>query len=125
LPIPKGDGNGNRVQKRPEKVGYRFFLQRQTWKRYAWATEEEAKKVEAAHRTDLLQNPPLRTDSIANVAALYLTDSTERGRSKWRLEALRYNFDKFILPFFKPETPMSAITEADLRNSSASQTARR
>jgi hypothetical protein len=99
-----------------EKWGYRFFLHGKSWKRYAWDTQEEAKNAEAAHRTELLNNPPLRTDSLGNVAAQYLIDSAERGRSRWRLEALRLNFKAHILPLFKPETPVSAITELDVEN---------
>lgn len=85
-------------------------------KRYAWETRDEAKNAEAEHRTNLLSNPPVRTDSLSNVAALYLIDSAEEGRSKHRLEALRLNLNAFILPFFKPETPMSVITEVDIEN---------
>jgi integrase len=99
-----------------KKWGYRFSLQGRIWKRYAWDTQEEAKNAEAAYRTELLENPPLRTDCIGNVAALYLIDSAERGRSKWRIDALRYNLEKFILPFLKPEIPMTAVTEIDVEN---------
>src|SRR5919108_1954034 len=101
-------------RKNRKKWGYRFFLHGSCWKRYAWDTQEEAKNAEAAHRTELLENPPLRTDSLGNVAALYLIDSAERGRSKWRIDALRWNFNSFILKFFKPQTPMSAIDESDV-----------
>ena len=103
-------------RKNRKKWGYRFFLHGKSWKRYAWDTQEEAKNAEAAHRTELLNNPSLRADSLGNVAALYLIDSAERGRSKWRIEALRYNLNAFILPFFNPETPMTAITEVDVEN---------
>ena len=103
-------------RKNRKKWGYRFFLHGRTWKRYAWDTHEEAKNAEAAARTELLNNPPIRTDSLGNVAALYLIDSAEQGRSKWRIEALRLNLNAFILPFFKPETPMSAITETGIEN---------
>jgi integrase len=98
------------------KWGYRFFLHGKSWKRYAWDTELEARNAEAAYRTELLDNPPLRTDSLGNVSALYLIDSAEQGRSKWRIDAVRYNLNAFILPFFRPETPISAITEADIEN---------
>src|SRR6266545_973865 len=98
-------------RKNRKKWGYRFFLHGNTWKRYAWDTLEEAKNAEATHRTELLSNPPIRTDSLGNVAALYLIDSAERGRSKWRIEALRLNLNAFILPFFKAETPIGVITE--------------
>jgi integrase len=101
-------------RKNRKRWGYRFFLHGSTWKRYAWDTQEEAKNAEAAHRASLLENPPLKTDSLANVASLYLIDSAERERSKWRIDGLRWNFNAFILPFFKPETPMSAITERDV-----------
>jgi integrase len=103
-------------RKNREKWGYRFFLHGRSWKRYAWDTELEARNAEAAHRTELLNNPPIATDSIGNVAALYLIDSAEQDRSKWRIEALRYNLNAFILPFFKIATPMSAITETEIEN---------
>lgn len=98
------------------KWGYRFFLHGRRWKKYAWDTELEAKNAEAVKRTELLENPPLPTDSIGNVAALYLIDSAEKGRSKWHIDHLRYDFNAFILPFFKPQTPMSAITEVHIEN---------
>ena len=101
-------------RKNRKKWGYRFSLHGKSWKRYAWDTQEEAKNAEAAHRTELLNNPCLRADSLGNVAALYLIDSAERGRSKWRIEALRYNLSAFILPFFSPEIPMTSITEVDV-----------
>jgi hypothetical protein len=105
-------------RKNRKKWGYRFFLHGKSWKRYAWDTQEEAKNAEAAHRTELLNNSALRPDSLGNVAALYLIDSAERGRSKWRIEALRYNLNAFILPFFKPETPITESPKSTLRNSS-------
>jgi integrase len=101
-------------RKERKKWGYRFSLHGRLWKKYVWDTEREARDAEAAHRTELLNNPPVRTDSLSNVAALYLIDSAEQGRSKWRIDALRYNLNAFILPFFKPETPISAISETDV-----------
>jgi len=97
-----------------KKWGYRFFLYGKSWKRYDWSTQEEAKNAEAEHRAELLKSPPLQNDSLGNVAAKFLIDSAEDGRSKWRLDALRWNLNAFILPFFKPETPMAAISEADI-----------
>jgi excisionase family DNA binding protein len=113
-PVITGGAMSTEYRKNRKRWGYRFFLHGKSWKRYAWDTQEEAKNAEAAQRASLLENPPLRTDSIGNVAALYLIDSAEQERSKWRIDALRWNFHVFILPFFKPETPMSAITEADI-----------
>ena len=103
-------------RKNRKKWGYRFFLHGKFWKRYAFNTQEEAKNAEAEHRADLLKNPPLATDSLGSVAAQFLIDSAERGRSKWRIDALRWNLNAFILPFFKPETPMAAIREVDVEN---------
>ena len=99
-----------------KKWGFRFYLVGKTWKRYAWDTELEARNAEAKLRTELLEKPPIATDSLGNVAAAYLIHSAEEGRSKWRLLALRSNLNAFILPYFKPETPMSAITETDVEN---------
>jgi len=99
-----------------KKWGYRFFLHGKSWKQYAWDTQEEAKNAEAERRAYLLKNPPLKTDALGNVGALYLIDSAERGRSKWRIDGLRWNLNAHILPFFKAETPISAITDADVEN---------
>jgi len=93
------------------KWGYRFFLHGRTWKRYAWGTQEAAKNAETEQRAYLLKNPPLKADSLGNVAALYLIDAAEQGRSKWRIDALRWNLSAHILPFFKAETPLAAIDE--------------
>jgi integrase len=99
-----------------EKWGFRFYLHGKTWKKYAWNTEREARDAEAKLRTELLEKPPIATDSLGNVAAAYLIHSAEEGRSRWRIDALRYNLNAFVLPFFKPETPMSAITEIDVES---------
>jgi integrase len=99
-----------------KRWGYRFCLHGKSWKRYDWNTQEEAKNAEAEHRADLLKNPPLKTDSLGNVAAQFLIDSAERGRSKHRIDALRWNLNAFILPFFKPDTPITAINEADVES---------
>ena len=115
-PVLKGEHSDNRVQKKPKKMGISLLPSRQVLEAIRLGTREEAKNAEAAHRNELVNNPLLRSDSLGNVAALYLIDSAERGRSKWRIEALRYNLDAFILPFFKPETPMTAITEVDVEN---------
>src|SRR5215813_1008214 len=103
-------------RKNRKKWGYRFFLHGKSWKQYVWDTQEEAKNAEAERRAYLLKNPPLKTDALGNVAALYLIDSAERGRSKWRIDGLRWNLNAHILPFFKAETPISAITDADVEN---------
>src|SRR4051812_42285364 len=103
-------------RKNRQKWGYRFSLHGKSWKRYAWDSQAEAKNAEAERSAELLKNPPIRTDALANVASLFLIDSAERGRSKWRIDAVRWNFNAFILPFFKPQTPISAITESDVEN---------
>src|SRR4030095_14216881 len=103
-------------RKNRKKWGDRFLLHGKSWKKYAWNTQEEAKNAEAEHRAELLKSPPLQTDSLGNVAAMFLIDSAERGRSKHRIDALRWNLNAFILPFFKPETPITAISEADTDN---------
>ena len=108
--------HGGGVPKRPQKMGYRFYLHGRSWKRYAWDTQEEAKNAEAQARTELLDNPPLKTNSLGNVAALYLIDSAEQQRSGHRLTALRCNLNAFILPYFGPQTPMSTITEVEIEN---------
>src|SRR5580765_6843732 len=94
-------------RKNRKKWGYRFSLHGKSWKRYAWNTQEEAKNAEPAHRTELLNNPCLRADSLGNGSALYLIDSAERGRSKWRIEAPRYNLSAFPIPFFSPKIRMT------------------
>jgi integrase len=99
-----------------KKWGFRFYLHGKCWKKYVWDTEVQARNAEAELRTELLKAPPIATDSLGNVAAAYLIDSAENGRSKWRLQALRANLNAFILPFFKAATPMSAITETDIES---------
>jgi hypothetical protein len=55
-------------------------------------------------------------DSLGNIAALYLIDSAEQGRSKWRIDALRLNFNAHILPFFKAETPIASIKKSRIED---------
>jgi integrase len=103
-------------RKNRKKWGYRFFLHGKSWKRYAWDTQEDAKNAEAEQRAHLLKNPPLKVDSLGNIAALYLIDSAEQGRSKWRIDALRLNFNAHILPFFKAETPIASIKKSRIED---------
>src|SRR5689334_23539615 len=95
------------------KWGFRHYSQGRRYKRYAWDSREEARaaltkfKAELANKAKAPQLPP--TALIVAVNA-YIADSAADGRSQWRLDALRWNFQKVHLPFFGQTTPISSIT---------------
>jgi hypothetical protein len=96
------------------KWGYRFYLHGECFKRYAWDTKTEAKTAEREARVELEKRPPLPPTALASIIATYLVDSAENGRSMWRLDGLRYSYQKHILPYFGEAKPIGDITPEDV-----------
>jgi integrase len=96
-----------------QRWGYRFSQAGATYKRYVWETREEAKaalielKKELASRP---KEPELPPAALITVVSAYLIESAEKGRSQWRIDGMRWNFDKVIIPFFGAATPVCSIT---------------
>ena len=49
-------------------------------------------------------------DMIGKVKEELARQQAEKGRSQWRIDGMRWNFDKVIIPFFGAPTPVSSIT---------------
>jgi integrase len=96
-----------------KRWGYRVCLAGVSYKKYAWATKAEAKQAEAEFLTDLKKNPPLPENSLEAVCSDYLVEAAEK-RSWHHLKSLRSNFANTLLPFFGPNTPITAVTGRDV-----------
>ena len=101
-------------RKDTKKWGYRVYRAGKRYKHYAWSTRAEAKAAERAFLVDLDTKPQIPRNALVTVASQYLVESAIKGRSKWRLDGLRWNFNKFILPFFGESTLITAIKPKDI-----------
>jgi hypothetical protein len=87
--------NGVEYRADRDRWGYRLSHQGRTYKRYAWATREEAKAALIEFKSELAskpKEPELPRAALITVVGAYLIDSAENGRSQWRLDAMRWNF---------------------------------
>jgi len=98
-----------------KRWGFRVCLQGRTYKQYAWQTKAAAKQAEADFLADLKKNPPLPKNAFVNVVGGYLIHSAKY-RSQWRLDALRRNFARFIVPFFGDTTPAASINKEQVED---------
>ncbi len=62
----------------------------------------------------LLTPKQVAGQSLSVVSAEYIKDSAFRERSEWRIKALRWTFNKWILPYFGEDTAVKDITPEDL-----------
>src|SRR5689334_2029234 len=86
-----------------ERWGYRVCLAGRTYKRYAWATQAEAREALNKLKEEIRnkpKEPELPPTALITVVSAYLIDSAEKGRSAWRIDGMRWNFNKVIIPFF-------------------------
>jgi integrase len=97
-----------------KRWGYRVCLHGKRYKKFAWLTKSEAKDAERSFLVEQKTKPQVPKNALVSVVSMYLVDSAEFGRSKWRLDGLRWNFQKFILPYFGPQTLISRITEKEI-----------
>jgi len=61
------------------------------------------------------KEPELSPTALITVVSAYLVASAEKGRSSWRIDGMRWNFDKVIIPFFGAATPISTITTEQIQ----------
>jgi integrase len=101
-------------RKDTQKWGYRVFRAGRRYKSYVWSTKAEAKAAERAFLVELESKPQIPRNALVAVVSQYLVESAMRGRSQWRLDGLRWNFQKFILPFFGESTLIAAIKPKDI-----------
>jgi len=110
--------NGIEYREERDRWGYRVSLQGRTYKRYVWETREEAKAALIEFKTELAsraKEPELPPTALITVVSAYLIDSAEKGRSQWRIEGMRWNFDKVIIPFLGAPTPITTITTEQIQ----------
>jgi len=100
---------GATFRKDTGKWGYQVYRAGKRHKRFAWATKAAADKACREFIKELNKQPRVPDSALGRVAAQYLIESRMKGRSMWRLMGLRYNFEKFIIPYFGPATSITEI----------------
>jgi len=103
------------------KWGYRFHFRGRRFKRYAWNKKSEAAKAERQLRVELESKPPVTPAMLTVAVDEFLATSAKRGRSSWRLDALFYNFHRFVLPYFGETTRVESITPDQIEDFIAEQ----
>jgi len=96
------------------KWGFRVYRAGHTYKRYAWDTKTEAREAEREFLVELKKRPPIPKNTLCQVVSAYLIESARKGRSQWRLDSLRLNFKKWVLPFFGESTIITSIKHKDV-----------
>jgi len=99
-----------------KKWGYRFYLAGKCYKKYACETKTAAKQAEEEAKVEARKNPGLQPTALVKAAGAYLIESAERGRSKWRIDGLHYNFKAHIIPYFGEATLITDITPKQVEN---------
>ncbi len=101
-------------RKNRKKWGFRVYRAGHNYKRYAWDTKTEAREAEREFLVELKNRPPIPKNTLCQVVSAYLIESARKGRSQWRLDALRWSFNRFILPFFGENTVAKSINHKDV-----------
>ena len=107
-----------------DKWGYRVCLAGHTYKRFAWDTPAAARVALSELKRELenkSKEPGLPPTALKTVVSTYLIESAEKGRSQWRIDGMRWNFDKVIIPFFGEATPIGSITRNRFQNGPPTQ----
>ena len=102
-------------RKNRKRWGYRVCQAGITYKSFAWRTKAEARQAEAEFLTELKKNPPPPKNSMTALCSAYLVDSAPK-RSHHRIDALRWNFGKWVLPYFGEQTLITAIKADDVES---------
>ena len=108
-----------------KKWGYRVYLAGRCFKKYAWDAKREAREAEREFLVELKNRAPIPKNTLAAVASAYLIESARKGRSQWRLDGLRWNFQKWTLPHFGESTLVTAIRSKDVEEFILKQKPRR
>ena len=102
-----------------KRWGYRFCSQGNRYERYVWETREEARAALIEFKKELARKPEeTQASPTALIVAVnaYLADSAADGRSQWRIDGVRWNFNKVIIPFFGEARPIHTITAGRIKN---------
>lgn len=99
-----------------KRWGYAGFHRGKRYSRFAWATKEGAETAYHRFMLEVDGSPvqEVKDNCLSVVSRDYLKDSAFRERSKWRIDALHWNFTKWILPYFGKYTAVTDITPEDL-----------
>lgn len=100
------------------KWGYRALYRGEILKRFAWETRDEAVKalIEAKREVDnKVQEPAVPPTALVSAVNAYLVDAVDKGRSKWRIRGMRWNFQKVILSSLDKATPIAEITTGQIQ----------
>jgi integrase len=103
-------------RKNRKRWGYRFYLRGQCFSRYVWDSKTEAKQAEREAQVDARKNPGLQPTALLTASGAYLIASAERGRSKWRIDGLNYNFKAHIIPHFGEAALITDLTPQMVEN---------
>jgi hypothetical protein len=101
------------------RVTSRYCYRGHSYASYAWRTPGEARAALIEFKKGLARKPEEAESSPAALIVAvnaYLADSAADGRSEWRWDALRWNFNKVIIPFFGAATPIGSITAGRIKN---------
>ena len=80
------------------------------YSKHAWGTPEEAKRALRDFLQELKAGPKVARTAMIKAVNQWIIESSAKGRSQWRLKALRWNFKRWILPYFGELTPIGHIT---------------
>jgi integrase len=103
-------------RKNRKRWGYRFYLRGQCFSKYVWDSKTEAKQAEREAQVDARKNPALQPTALLTASGAYLIASAERGRSKWRIDGLNYNFKAHIIPHFGEAALITDLTPQMVEN---------
>ena len=96
------------------KWGYRFCRAGHTYKKYDWDTKTAAREAEREFSVELKKRPPIPKNTLCQVVSAYLIESARKDRSQWRLDGLRWNFNRFALPHFGESRIITTIKTKDV-----------
>lgn len=106
---------GVEYRKQRRKWGFRKYCRGRSYAQFRWETKAEA---DAAYRKFVYEElEPLQNvgkNALVTVVNDFLVYSMQQGRSKWRVQGLRYSFNAIIVPWFGATTALSAIGVADV-----------
>ena len=114
--MTKNNMDGIEFREERKRWGYRVCRAGKTYKRFVWRTRAEAEKALRRFLLDLDERPQIPRNAFVSVVGEYLVQSALKGRSRWRLDALQLNFDRFIVPFFGDHTAVGDITRKQVED---------
>jgi len=94
--------------------GFRKFYRGKLYRESRWTTKEEAEKAFAKFLIELQKEKRIPQNTLVSLANEFLIDCKRRGLSDSRVKALRWTFNAFVVPFFKPHTLAGDIGPKDI-----------